>query len=654
MRRLLQDGLERVQGRLKEVGERQQRLAARQQFDEGRQSFARHRDAALLHTVSPSESEAAADAAVVRTEAAAALADLRLDPTQPATLAAGLTPVWPRVEDPARLNLVAEECAGVLLAWADAEMTPPSPDGGPRRALRLLDGAVALARSHEFAVSRTLHLRRAKCLELLGDSAGALAARQQADQATLTAFDWFEAALANYRAGRVGDASVACAKALNLKYDYFWSHYLKALCILREKRWPEAEVELGFCLARRPESPWLLSLRGAAYGEMRLFDKAEADFAKALAGSSDRAFRAAVLSNRSTTRLLQRRGDDAERDLRDAIELQPNAHQLHVNLALVLERRGDRDGAVKQLDEAIKRRPDNPALYSERARLHALNGDRAAAQRDFEQVIAREPPGSKSDRLVAARVELAHLKHLAGENEAALADCDAVIAARPDFPEAYRQRAEVLLALGGRKKEATAALDEYQKRGGKQTPEAHRARGLLHAQRREYSAAVEAYTQALLLRRDADILSNRGWAYLMQDAVRPALDDFDAALKLKPNDADALAGRGTALTMRGRVADVAEATAAAEKSLRPRPWTAPRLMACARIYTRAASVLEAAKEPEAARCLQRALGLLREAMALVPEKERRTFWRDGVLTDPALLPLQRTAGMLDLQRAYGR
>jgi tetratricopeptide (TPR) repeat protein len=165
---------------------------------------------------------------------------------------------------------------------------------------------------------------------------------------------------------------------------------------------------------------------------------------------------------------------------------------------------------------------------------------------------------------------------------------------------------------------------------------------------------VEAYTQALLLRRDADILSNRGWAYLMQDALRPALDDFDAALKLNPKDADALAGRGTALTIRGRVADVAEATAAAEKSLQPPPRTVPRLMACARIYTRAAGLLEAANDPEAGRCLRRALKLLREAMELVAEKEQPTVWRDGVLTDPALRPLQRTPGWGELQRAYAR
>jgi hypothetical protein len=76
-------------------------------------------------------------------------------------------------------------------------------------------------------------------------------------------------------------------------------------------------------------------------------------------------------------------------------------------------------------------------------------------------------------------------------------------------------------------------------------------------------------------------------------------------------------------------------------------------MACAGIYARAAGVLEAAHDSEAGRYLVRALGLLREAVRLVPEKERAAFWRDGVLTDPALLPLQRNPTMLRMGREYG-
>ena len=67
--------------------------------------------------------------------------------------------------------------------------------------------------------------------------------------------------------------------------------------------------------------------------------------------------------------------------------------------------------------------------------------------------------------------------------------------------------------------------------------------------------------------REAEILSERGWAYVMQDAVQPALADFDAALKYDATHADAQCGRGTALTLRGRPPDMSEALTLAEKAL---------------------------------------------------------------------------------------
>src|SRR5262249_15924582 len=144
-------------------------------------------------------------------------------------------------------------------------------------------------------------------------------------------------------------------------------------------------------------------------------------FARALEPSSDPALRAAALTIRSPMRRQQGQPDDAERDLREAIALQPEVYQGYRNLADLLRGRGDHPGALKLLNEALARHPDNPALYSQRARLHAERGDREAARRDFEQVIAREPPGSKKDRVLAARVELADLRSQAGDNLAALA-----------------------------------------------------------------------------------------------------------------------------------------------------------------------------------------------------------------------------------------
>jgi tetratricopeptide (TPR) repeat protein len=689
MRRSLEEGLDRVGERLSELGREQERLAERQAVADRLQKFHGHYDQVRFRAVPFRDQDAADDAAAVRTEAPAALKELGLDARAPQFGEQVREALRPLAETAEQRQRLAEECAELLLAWADAEATAPAP-AGPRQALSLLDGAAALGRAYGLGPSRALHRRRAKCLQSLADAPAARAEDARADGITPeTALDHFDEALASYRANRIPEASVSCAKVLQLRSDHFWAQYLQALCFLRQQRWGEAEVGLNVCRGRQPEFAWLWPLLGVAHTGLRQFNAAEADFARALE-APDPALRAVALTNRSVLRQRQGLPADAERDLRQAIDLQPKVYQSYISLADLLTRRGDRAGALELLDRALALHPDNPALYSERARLHAEMGDRAAARRDFEQVIAKERLGGKSERALAARVELARLRSLAGEHAAALADCEAVLAADAKFAEAHRQRAEALLALG-RHQEAGAALDQYLKVGGKPTAAVYRARGLLHAQRQDYRAAVAAYSQALALEPgptqlqvlagqallgpttpgaasvttqllvfqrfqdasalalgpDAKTLSYRGWAYLRLEAARPALDDFDAALKRNPQDADALAGRGAALVLRGRAAEVASAVSAAEKSLRAEPKTFARLMACVRIYARAAELLRArpapqGNDPRVRRYARRALDLLREAEELLPAKERGTFWRDYVQKDPALLQLART------------
>jgi hypothetical protein len=79
------------------------------------------------------------------------------------------------------------------------------------------------------------------------------------------------------------------------------------------------------------------------------------------------------------------------------------------------------------------------------------------------------------------------------------------------------------------------------------------------------------------------------------------------------------------------------------------PRTFARLMACIRIYSRAAELHKSrnprlVNDPRATRYAQRALRLLREAEELLPEKERETFWQKEVRSDLVLLQLVRTYG----------
>jgi tetratricopeptide (TPR) repeat protein len=239
-------------------------------------------------------------------------------------------------------------------------------------------------------------------------------------------------------------------------------------------------------------------------------------------------------------------------------------------------------------------------------------------------------------------VELGYLKHQADEFAAALADFDAALRLRPDYASAHRQRAETLLALD-RPAEAGEALDRYLARG-KPTPEVYLARGLIHARLKQYQPAVEAYSRSLLLRRDAQTLSRRGWAYLQLDAARLALDDFDAALRLRPKHVNSLCGRGTA---RVRLGQLKEAVQDAEGALRNRPGT-EQLFVVACVYARAARLVTLTPRgparvsgQEGARYEKQALELLAQVLKRLPEGERVAFWRQRVLPEPALAGLRR-------------
>jgi tetratricopeptide (TPR) repeat protein len=643
MRRALEDRIERVSESLKEQG----RSAERLRVAELLQKFHGYYHEVHFHAFRFRDKDAADDAAIVRRQAPLALEELRLDASTP-QLEKELEALRQLIETPEQQQQLAEECVEVLLAWADAEA------GGPSQALQRLDAAASVSHVFGLGPSRALHLRRVKCLEALGKAPDARDEKQRADGITpTTALDHFEEALTSYLEGRVTEASVACAKVLYLRSDHFWARYLQALCYVRQKRWGEAEVGLNVCLGQRRKFAWLFPLLGVAHTQLQQYSAAEDDFKKALADSSDPALRVDALLNRSVLRQKQGRLADEESDLREAIHLQPKAYQGYQSLADVLVRRNDRAGALKLLDQALELNPNNPTLYFKRAQLHKENGDRAASKRDFENVIAKERPDSKSDQVLKARVELARLRLPAGDKQAtlaALADCDEVLAVNAKLPEAHRQRAEALLALGGRDKEAMAALEQYLKVGGKGTAAVHTARGILYQKQHNYRAAVDAYSQALVLEPDdAKTLKNRGLAYLKQEAVAPALDDFDAALKRNPQDAEALIGRGLALVWRGRAADVPKAADAAEKALRAERETFQRLKDCARIYGRAAELLKTQRsrpgnDLQSTRYAQRAMRLLREARELLPEKEQETFWHDHVRSDPWLLQLLRTSG----------
>ncbi len=72
-------------------------------------------------------------------------------------------------------------------------------------------------------------------------------------------------------------------------------------------------------------------------------------------------------------------------------------------------------------------------------------------------------------------------------------------------------------------------------------------RGLIYARKGEYDRAIQDYDQAIRLNpNDAQAFNNRGNVYVTKGQYDRAIQDYDQAIRLNPKDAKALLYRGIA------------------------------------------------------------------------------------------------------------
>jgi tetratricopeptide (TPR) repeat protein len=523
-------------------------------------------------------------------------------------LLTGLTPEAHRraAEQAAREALAV---AGLDLDADDAWRPPDVFRGDARRAEVAGDCAALLA-----VLAGPGARRPGPDAERLTRQAGAARAAAGADG---DALDHFLAGARRARSGDLAGAARDFESAAGLRPGHFWAQCHLGACRLGLRDWDGAAASLTVCLVLRPEVVWPHLLRGYAHTQKGAFVAAEADFRHAdglLARAPDPAARYALLVNRAQLRYQQRRLDDAAADFRHAAELGPKRYVPLVGLARVLQARGlptEADGVLRQAMEL-----EPPALVL--ADYHAERGRDLCRDGRFEEAVAA---------------------------------CREALARRPDYAFPHGVLGQALLGLG-RYAQAAAAFDAYLKAGGKPLPDVFRGRGLARMKLGDYLGARDDYSRVLSAAPAAEAYAHRGWAYFFADAWRPALRDFDEALRLAPELTDARVGRGLARVMLG---SYREALADAEVALR-RPPTTPEMMhnlAC--VYALAAGRADAdaaAKDRTALAdcCRASAVRALRAALALVPPEGRAAFWRDVVLRDDALAPIRDGPEFQQLKR----
>jgi tetratricopeptide (TPR) repeat protein len=496
----------------------------------------------------------------------------------------------------------------LLLVMADAFLQPGPAAGPPQpdQALRCLDRAARLG-----PVGRAYHERRGRCLGLLGqEAAAAREAELAGSDAEVTAADSFLEGDLRFQWHDLGKAAQAFNWVLGQQPDHFWAQYYLAFCDLEEEHYGEALARLTALLGRRPDFVWTRLLRGLASTQLHATDAAEADFAAAEQLHPEGEALYALHVHRGGLNVERKRFAEATDDLRQAVALQPDRHQAYKGLALLARGKGQYENALQWLDKALALAPP-PA----RAEIHALRAD----------VLER-----------------------AGRHGEAVRACDEALALRPDRADTHAVRGQALLDEG-RYAEAVQAFTRCLDCGGGANRAiaryAYPGRGLAYFRLGNYPAALGDYTLELAAEPSADLYQHRGWAYFFADAWKPALADFEEALRRDPRHAEARVGRGLCRALLGQYR---EAAADAEVV-----WQQPTKnsemaynLSCvfAQVAGRALADRSAPDGPAlAARCRARAVEVLRTALSLKPPEQRLPFWKSVVLTDTALDPVRGSA-----------
>jgi tetratricopeptide (TPR) repeat protein len=240
--------------------------------------------------------------------------------------------------------------------------------------------------------------------------------------------------------------------------------------------------------------------------------------------------------------LIKKEFDKALADADAGIKNDPTVPEFRILRGFALLGKNQPDVAAEAFGDAIPLAPDSPVPYEHRARAYAIQKKNEKALEDIAHALEIDP-----DYLQAILLR-AQVHEQQGDLAAAKADVDEALKDRPGSDRADRQAA-VATALGMRgflsigTGDYSDAIGDFEKLA-KIAPKNKQLLvqlGLLYALNKQPRKAVERYTDALAIE-PADFLALRGRAdsNLNIGKHAEAVTDYEAALKLKPEDSGVL------------------------------------------------------------------------------------------------------------------
>ena len=208
--------------------------------------------------------------------------------------------------------------------------------------------------------------------------------------------------------------------------------------------------------------------------------------------------------------------------------------------------------AVDAYTTAIERTSNDGYSYQRRGQCYQKLGNHEAALTDFDSALRLLSSDESRQYLYLAR---AHSYHSLKNPIQAIATCTEAITQFPLFADGYLLRG----FLSTKQEQTDAALADYHVAinlyRGTQKAAGYQHLGNLYYHLKDYTAAIQSYTQALDLineeidaNKTRDILFRRGSAHEWEGDFSAALADYDRVTIIKPNDVEAHARKGLMLS----------------------------------------------------------------------------------------------------------
>ena len=370
--------------------------------------------------------------------------------------------------------------------------------------------------------------------------------------------------------------------------------------------------------------------RGNILLDGRQFADAIEDFSKALEFEPKNV---AALSNRAVAYAWSQKVNEAQADIAAAQSIEPNNAMVLRALGVIAEARGQFSEAISEYTKSLATSPNNDFALLHRAEAKAVLGDTAGALDDFQRVSKNQPKGpgtllyralfevqlsrldeAKKDLAAAAASDpklpgLAIARGTVAEKSGdlngaiqaytdglnaepgnaalflkraqaydslldrtrALADTNAALKAGYKYPDVRLLRANIFFRSGNR--DATAKEAELAMSENPDSEFAFVFAGKTYATLGMTNEALKAFDRAIALNPAPYVYINRAQVRAVSD-VTGQLADYDAALKLEPNQTDAMTGKAAVLAVQGKQAQAALLYERAAELLSGSPGTA--------------------------------------------------------------------------------